>query len=496
MEDGNTVISFGFSKKSEAKKLKRTDIAEKDDDKEETEYILSLEDKEVKSTKPKEVKKDLVIPLLKANNWRNKNEENKKPKDELESRAVEELLADTERQNREWEESGQRNQSLQIPLLMQNRVPEGFETDDRLDVSLRPDEPEEADYDEIPIEQYGLAVLRGMGWKEEEGIGKTNKRSVVPVDAVLRPKGMGLGADRSQANTLNASKVGGGKSEVEEQLVLKKGTHCFIQKGSNKDLYGMIEGIDEDNARVMIKLALSSKVVTVSQYAVKLVTAKEFNKYSKYLNKGKADKYKEEEEKRNRRREEEDSKESRHRKNDQYKSDQKSHGSREDGLSEEKHKEKNRESSERKRKKENSDDDSKSSKSANGHSSTSSSSIWVRTQMRVRLIDKNFLKGKYYKSKVIVEDVLDKDRCVCKTEDGKVLDIPQSMMETVIPKSEPAHVVIVSGKHRGQVAEIIEKDRRKCEALVQLLSDRDQVLRLDFDSICEFVGNIHEEFDY
>jgi len=30
--------------------------------------------------------------------------------------------------------------NLTIPLLMKNKVPDGFETDDRLDVSLRPDE--------------------------------------------------------------------------------------------------------------------------------------------------------------------------------------------------------------------------------------------------------------------------------------------------------------------------------------------------------------------
>lgn len=29
---------------------------------------------------------------------------------------------------------------IAIPLLMQNKVPEGFETDDKLDVSLRPSE--------------------------------------------------------------------------------------------------------------------------------------------------------------------------------------------------------------------------------------------------------------------------------------------------------------------------------------------------------------------
>jgi len=38
----------------------------------------------------------------------------------------------------------------------------------------------EADYQQVPIEQYGMAMLRGMGFKEEEGIGK-NKKSVINV---------------------------------------------------------------------------------------------------------------------------------------------------------------------------------------------------------------------------------------------------------------------------------------------------------------------------
>lgn len=44
-----------------------------------------------------------------------------------------------------------------------------------------------------------------------------------------------------------------------------------------------IEGVDPDNARVMVKLAIGSKTVTVSQYAVKLVGRKEYEKYSKDL---------------------------------------------------------------------------------------------------------------------------------------------------------------------------------------------------------------------
>lgn len=33
-------------------------------------------------------------------------------------------------------------------------------------------------------------------------------------------------------------------------------------------------------------------------------------------------------------------------------------------------------------------------------------------------------------------------------------------------------------------------------AAVQLLQDRDSVVNIDFDHICEFVGDIHEQFDY
>lgn len=34
----------------------------------------------------------------------------------------------------------------------------------------------DADYDSVPVEDYGLAMLRGMGWKKTEGIGRTFKQ--------------------------------------------------------------------------------------------------------------------------------------------------------------------------------------------------------------------------------------------------------------------------------------------------------------------------------
>ena len=44
-----------------------------------------------------------------------------------------------------------------------------------------------------------------------------------------------------------------------------------------------VEGLDSDNARVMVQLTISGQKVTLSQYAVRAVSAKEYKKYSKYL---------------------------------------------------------------------------------------------------------------------------------------------------------------------------------------------------------------------
>ncbi len=34
----------------------------------------------------------------------------------------------------------------------------------------------DADYERVPVEAYGLAMLKGMGWKQGEGIGLTFKQ--------------------------------------------------------------------------------------------------------------------------------------------------------------------------------------------------------------------------------------------------------------------------------------------------------------------------------
>ena len=49
---------------------------------------------------------------------------------------------------------------IEVPLLMQNRLP--VDVEDKLD-TLLPESSSLGDYKAVPIEDYGMAMLRGMG---------------------------------------------------------------------------------------------------------------------------------------------------------------------------------------------------------------------------------------------------------------------------------------------------------------------------------------------
>ena len=46
---------------------------------------------------------------------------------------------------------------------------------------------------------------------------------------------------------------------------------------------GQVAGQDEDNNRVMLRLALTGEIINISQHNMQLVSKTDYNKYSKYL---------------------------------------------------------------------------------------------------------------------------------------------------------------------------------------------------------------------
>lgn len=460
-------VSFKFTKIA-PKTLTGNPLEENKD------FVTSVDKSEIKSTFSKPKPKELVIPLIKKNNWRGSDttqDLSSENKTDLDNLAVQELIKESSERNNQWEKREFTNLTVTIPLIMQNKVPEGYETDDRLDVSLRPEESKLEDYERVPVEQFGMAMMRGMGWKEGDGIGNNNKKCVEPIEAQRRPKGLGLGADAS-ALKKNQEKA------KEEKLELIKGAYVNIIQGPHKGFYGQILGLDEENARAIVKLTTDEKV-TFPEFYISVVNKKEFDKESKIINRASYENYKREQEEKEKdervlvKQDLVDSKNERKRNRERA----------------------SRERDSRKSEKRSRKHHSREKSEENQNHSSKSNKTWIKPQLRVRFIDDKYKKGRYFNQKMVVYDVMSSKHCSCKTDDGKYLDdISPSMLETVIPRDENAYVMIVQGKYSGELCTILKKDKSKCVATVQFLSDRNQALKIEYDSICEYVGDV-AQFD-
>ncbi|MCJ1485219.1 hypothetical protein MMC06_005393 [Schaereria dolodes] len=102
---------------------------------------------------------------------------------------------------------GNRKSELFLPLMNGPReddemIPgKGIGTDTneddafKIDVASRPDSASLDDYAAVPIEKFGAALLRGMGWKDGDVVGKRRKTQISKTRVVeKRPALLGIGA--------------------------------------------------------------------------------------------------------------------------------------------------------------------------------------------------------------------------------------------------------------------------------------------------------------
>jgi hypothetical protein len=64
----------------------------------------------------------------------------------------------------------------------------------RDDLEALPSEADLEAYESMPVEAFGEALLRGMGWSEGQSIGRSTKGEVAVKELVRRPARLGLGA--------------------------------------------------------------------------------------------------------------------------------------------------------------------------------------------------------------------------------------------------------------------------------------------------------------
>lgn len=81
----------------------------------------------------------------------------------------------------------------------------------RDDLARLPDAADAEAYESMPVEAFGEAMLRGMGWTEGGGVGRNRARAPVkPIEYVPRPQLLGLGATPAAALAAAADAAGGG----------------------------------------------------------------------------------------------------------------------------------------------------------------------------------------------------------------------------------------------------------------------------------------------
>ncbi|XP_014365366.2 G-patch domain and KOW motifs-containing protein [Papilio machaon] len=265
----NKKISFGFLK---TKKQEKPIIAEQRD------YIESVEENAIKII-GKEVAQEvepLIIPM--KPNTLITAERLKEIAEKVESSIIEPEISQVPETQNEPKENETLDQMAVRELLQEAKqdkkqevqslkilVPSTPVIDGKKESSLD-------DYEAVPIREFGMAMLRGMGWTP----GKETSKYKLPN---LRPKGLGLGADKViKENQKNMSK------DNDKDLAIVKNACVKITTGKYNGCYGKVVSLDEDNGRVMVNIPIKKETISLSEFMMQPVTKSEFDKQAKVIN--------------------------------------------------------------------------------------------------------------------------------------------------------------------------------------------------------------------
>ncbi|TPX62304.1 hypothetical protein PhCBS80983_g00591 [Powellomyces hirtus] len=364
-----------------------------------------------------------------------------------------EALAAVLRDAAEEQEDGRPRISY-LPILAENAVPglEGLEDvveKYRHDVNLRPDESTMDDYERVPIEEFGKALLRGMGWEQGRAVGKNPNGLTEPISLKSRPHLLGLGAtpapvlevkqkkyikpgEKRQADPLAdvrsrpvstdvpRTRREKGKTDIPpppppQDAVLRVGDKVTVTAGRHEGQSGVITEIEVRDSGTVAKVELS-KTGEVARVWLEDLTPR-------------------------------------------------------------------RSSSTR---------ESSSSRLAPSSSlSSPSSSSWLRPHIRVRIISKSLDRGRHYNQKGIIQDVFSADQCVVRLDSGHLVDAVRTKhVETIIPAATNTHVCVVQYEKDpnlvGHLGILKENHKEEERVVVQMEADL-QYYTFTYDEVAEYV---------
>ncbi len=137
-----------------------------------------------------------------------------------------------------------------------------------------------------------------------------------------------------------------------------------------------------------------------------------------------------------------------------------------------------------------------SKRAKHDHKAAGISDHWLTPNIRVRVISKKIAKGRQYRQKGVVMDVLHHGNdAVIHMDNGEVIEsIPERYLETALPKVG-GNVIILTGSNQFAKGKLLERNSNKGIAVIQLF-DNMNVVTLSLDDISEWCGPLDDDDDY
>ncbi|KAK3023132.1 hypothetical protein RJ639_043971 [Escallonia herrerae] len=310
----------------------------------------------------------------------------------------------------------------------------------KTDLKELPEDRGFEEFEDMPVEGYGEALLAGYGWCEGKGIGLNTKEDVKVVEYKPRAGREGLGfvgdrVPRARSGGSNSKRVNGEKREPKNEGFYV-GKDVRVMRGREMGLKGRIVDVVDGGNSVVLKLSRDGEGVTKQ---IRDVADLEMYVEMKEL---------------------------------KIKEGVKGKDSSRDRSNRESMVEVSRSKSQRKLK-----DREKEGEVA-----------WLTSQIRVRIISKELKGGRLYLKKAVVVDVVGPTTCdVSMDESREVITVDQESLETALPR-RGGLVLILYGRHKGVYGSLMERDVEKETGVVRD-ADTHELLNVRLEQIAEYTGD-------
>lgn len=448
------------------------------------EYIYSIQGTTIESSIKIEEKKPLVIPLITtANNnpdayasgleARDEPDKEEKEEEEEEVEEEEERIVDSRISQ---QESMKKKSSSGGPLLSRHLSKDliNAKNDDerfKLDIHSRPEDlsVKSSAYENIPVEEFGAALLRGMGWEDNEKRKGNNQGNNKKEELLkMRPFRLGLGADpkemeqkmksgNQQSSSSTAPNVPKkplvqpirypGSFLVGDYVIVQSQESEFYQKRGKAVQTQGVPGL----SKIRVQFEGSGEIIDIGKKEIRLLEEKEWKLNPLIFP-------------------EQDINEAKAGSTIFYGlKDQDGQGDNQKiitGLVEKE------------------EDNIKSNKSLKDPSKLASEPVvsWVRSGIRVKLISKKVGDGKCYLQKGTIVDVYKQGEATVRFDNAQLIEsIKEKYLETVLPSTGQSCIVLV-GPYKGESAILMEKHPEDDKAIIQL-SESLEVLEISMDHI-------------